>query len=471
MGHISNMKRSVALLTCLALSVLAGPFLSVTAASATGPYQLAPFPANKVDLVGYGDGPGLGMGQWGALGYAVERHKTYRWILRHYYGGTTLSEAGNLASDDPTVSVDVNENDGHPLVVTSDSPFSFGGISFPAGTAARAKLASGLWSVSRSSSCTSKKWVRVASGLINPVAVPSSATSDATADQVLQICEHGGIVLSVRGTVQAYAAPNGAVTLNELPLEQYVADVVPAEESWSWGVVGGKAGAPQSEPWGFQALEAQAVATRSYVAAELAAGGWEPYATTCDTYCQSYSGIADEAAVVDDAVADTAGEILVERPATGTTTTTSTTTTTTTQPSPTPAHGHVPAQPGTPVLAEYSASTGGYTGGGPFPKVVDRGDSVCFKSPYYTCNPCHKWKAVITVHAIEKAFKSVGPLAAIEVTGRNGVGALGGRVESLEIVGTAGVTLAIPSYELGPLIAAGNPDHCSSDWFAVTNGP
>ena len=124
-----------------------------------------------------------------------------------------------------------------------------------------------------------------------------------------------------------------------------------------------------------------------------------------------------------------------------------------------------------PVLAEYSASSGGYTGGGPFPGVVDLGDSICIKSHYYTCNPCHKWTAQVPVLSVEKAFKSIGRSAALDVTQRNGVGALGGRVATVELVGTTGTTLSVPSYELEPLIAANNPYHCASLWFGVSNGP
>ena len=103
--------------------------------------------------------------------------------------------------------------------------------------------------------------------------------------------------------------------------------------------------------------------------------------------------------------------------------------------------------------------------------MVDRGDAVCIKSDFYTCNPCHKWQAVVPVRAIEKQFSSVGKLAAVTVTERNGLGALGGRVESVEIVGTSGADVSVPGFELGSLLAGNNPDHCSSDWFGVTNGP
>jgi len=479
MDNIRNTKRFAALLACLSLGALAGPAAFASRASATGTYGLAPFPAKTVDFVGYGDGPGLGMGQWGAFGYAVLDHKSYRWILAHYYGGTTLTSSESLVSADPMISVDINENDGHPVVVTSASPFSFGGHSFSGGQAVRAVLSAGLWSLSEAASCSSRKWAPVASQLTNPLAVPSSQESSATSNQVLTVCEHGGADLAVRGTVQAYDAPNGAVTLNVLPLEEYVRGVVSAEVSWSWGIFGGTGGAPQSEPWGFQALEAQAVATRSYVAAELAAGGWQPYATTCDAYCQSYPGMADETPVMDTAVADTVGEIL-EQPAQagepGVPVTPGASSGLAGPAQAVRSGGTAqPGQPGqddgVPVFAEYSASTGGRTVGGPFPGVVDRGDSVCIKSSYYTCNPCHRWRASVPVRSVEKAFKSVGKLADVHVTQRNGIGALGGRVESVEIVGISGARLSVPAYELGPLIAGNNRFHCASDWYAVTNGP
>ena len=306
-------------------------------------------------------------------------------------------------------------------------------------------LSSGRWTLSEAVGCVSTKWVRVASGLVNPVAEPSSLLETASASQVLTICEAEGAQLAVRGTVEAYDSIHGAVTLNILPVEQYVRSVVSAEVSWSWGLVGGSQESPQGRPWGFQALEAQAVVSRSYVAAELASGGWSPYATACDSYCQGYIGMANETPISNAAVADTAGEILEE-----------------------PGEA---SQPGDPVFAQYSASSGGYSHGGQFPAVIDRGDVVCLKSSYYTCNPCHKWVASVPVSAIENAFPSTGRLAALAVTKRNGLGALGGRAETVEILGTTGVELTVPAYELGWLLAKNNPNYCASDWFGVTNGP
>ena len=464
MAHIRNIRRCAAALACVSLGILAGPLMVVPGAAATDHFSIAPFPASNLHLVGLGDGSGAGMSQWGAFGYAALDHESFQWILAHYYPGTTLSYSDSLVSTDPMVSVDLNENDGDPVVVTSQSAFSFGGVLFPGGQAVRAVASQGTWTLSDAAGCSSKQWLPVASDVVNPIAVPSSVQPSATLSQVLTICERDGVELPVRGTVEAYDAPGGPVTLSILSLEEYVLSVISAEVSWSWGLFGGTTDAPQDHEWGFQALEAQAVATRSYVAAEIVSGGWAPYATACDSYCQSYPGMVDENPMSNAAESDTAGEIL-EQPAA------------TSVPGASggiPGTFAVPATPGTawsPVSAEYSASSGGYTASGEFPGVVDRGDAVCIKSRFYSCNPCHKWWASIPVSAIEKAFPSVGELAEVEVKQRNGVGSFGGRVVTVEIVGTTGTEVPASSFALGALIGANNQAHCASNWYAVTNGP
>ena len=84
---------------------------------------------------------------------------------------------------------------------------------------------------------------------------------------------------TVHGTLTAlYNSLGQARTVNTLPLEQYVADTVPGESPSSWASLGGAG--PQGMDWGFQELEAQAVAVRSYVLANL--GGYGGYADTCD---------------------------------------------------------------------------------------------------------------------------------------------------------------------------------------------
>ncbi len=86
---------------------------------------------------------------------------------------------------------------------------------------------------------------------------------------------------------------------------------------------------------------------------------------------------------------------------------------------------------GSVAVTEYSASTGGYSAGGAFPAVPDLGDSV-------SANPVHSWTMRIPLSRIEAAFPKVGAVQQVQVTQRNGLGQLGGRVEELEVVGSQG---------------------------------
>src|SRR3954453_21273120 len=82
----------------------------------------AAYPSPNVVLAGHGFGHGRGMGQYGALGYAL-RGAPYTDILQHYYSNTT---AGTIANDPITVQLTkfdgvdgiVQQEKGH-LVITN----------------------------------------------------------------------------------------------------------------------------------------------------------------------------------------------------------------------------------------------------------------------------------------------------------------------------------------------------------------
>ena len=114
--------------------------------------------------------------------------------------------------------------------------------------------------------------------------------------------------------------------------------VVPNESPAGWGGLGGAG--PQGQAWGFQELEAQAVAVRSYVMASP--GSYGGYADTCDLTCQTYRGTLNESPITDAAAIATAGQVM-EFPG------------------------------GVIAATQYSASTGGYTNPGAFPGVPDAG--------------------------------------------------------------------------------------------------
>ena len=381
----------------------------------------------SITITGHGWGHGHGMGQWGAFGYAIAG-TGYLQIVDHYYGGTSDVTLPST-TDAQTVRVALTENDGNDVIVTSGSPFSVAGNSFAAGSAVLLAPAGGTgWTVQRGGSCGGP-WQPPLGTMTNPTVVPSSSPAlgdPATATKALQLCQAGGN-LTVRGDLEAtFNSLGQARTVNILPLEQYVAGVVPNESPAYWGTLGGAG--PQGQAWGFQELEAQAIAARSYVLASP--GSYGGYADTCDLACQTYRGTANETAVSDAAVMDTAGQVM-EFPG------------------------------GTIAATQYSASTGGYTNPGAFPAVPDTGDAVCIPE---ACNPNHTWTVSVPVSAFSAAWPSIGTFSSAVVTARNGFGDWGGRVESMVVSGSAG-SVTVTGDEAAAALGL------RSNWFTLVSAP
>ncbi len=424
-----------------------GPTTTTTTAVAlvtttTKPPASGEFPSGYLRVEGHGWGPGVGMGQWGAFGYAVQQ-QPYAWILSHFYGGSTLSTLSPAAEGSVTVAI--LENAGYPVTVTSKSAFTFGGIKFAAGTAGQASMdkVTGDFTISEASGCTAPPsgWKVLQTGITSGevTALPASTSPSAPSSELLTLCRGDGVDETLRGSVIAYRYDNTNTnnkplirTINELPAESYVADVTTAESSAGWGEVGGPG--PQGQQWGFQALEAQAVAARTYLLAYERAGGWYGYADICDSdYCQSYPGIASESPIGLLATEDTAYQYL--------------------------------SMGGAPAPTEYSASTGGYTIPSAFPAVTDTGDSVCLQNTsYWTCNPEHNWSVTLPVATVEAAFPSLGAIQSIRVTSRNGLGSWGGRALKVQLVG-ASATEVVTGDTFQQRLAL------DSNWFIVKAAP
>jgi SpoIID/LytB domain protein len=391
--------------TLLAIGAGAGPAL---AAKAAGP--------RSVQISGYGFGHGRGMGQWGAFGYASQDGWGYKQVLSHFYGGTTL---GTLAAPEPDMTVHLVELDGHNAIASA-----LGGGALVATWAGGPPLSGPAFEVVRSGGTQdvlsgpgcAGPWRQVATTTVPVTIVSGSAgTSPPPASagaSELQACIPG---IGARTYQGALIAQPGGETDNVLPLEEYVDGVVPAESPVIWATQRGDA-----------ELKAQAVAARSYALAFVASGG-----EICDTTaCQMYAGLPDQyGATADAEVAATAGQVLYCEAGTSC------------------------GPAGSIALAEYSASTGGYTSGGAFPAVPDLGDAAA-------ANPVHAWTVDIPVTTLEAAFPAIGTFLGADVTKRNGLGQIGGRVEDLDVVGSAGsVTLT------GDQFAADIGLH--SDWFEV----
>jgi SpoIID/LytB domain protein len=427
----------------------------------TQPVATKPAVRNVV-ITGHGYGHGRGLGQWGAFGYAVDKGWDYRKILAHFYGNTGVGKLNPtsaigvrlLSNDGKTVSIfqpngrvyltingetvgpDAaaiaaapaqstpsstpagNAKPGpvavgvpaatipssgtapaDPSVSTTPQPTTIPAIlppsAFAPGTpvAVRVQLAgTGRFVVSEATSCAGPWVVR---GTVSSPSVIVSVGPAPVADKndpasMLQLCTGNGR-RAYRGDLAAVDGKPGQQLVNQVNMEDYLRGVVPAEVPAGWG----------TKPNGMEALKAQAVAARSYAAAEKRPG----VANTCDTTaCQVYIGrgefrsggfVSFEDPRTDESIAQTAGEIRAD-------------------------------QSGAPVRTEFSSSTGGQSAPGAFPPVVDEGDKT---SP----NPHSTWTVSLTAARLE-AGRKLGAFRDIEITLRDGVGPYGGRVQNLNLV-------------------------------------
>ncbi|MGH9092826.1 MAG: SpoIID/LytB domain-containing protein, partial [Acidimicrobiales bacterium] len=322
--------------------------------------------------------------------------------------------------DTTTVRIAMTENNGDNVVVYSPGGVSAPGVATsPAVLFVQQSASAGTWKVYAGPTCAGgaagATWHPVTTGQVKPTASP------VTTSVPLQLCVAGGNT-TVDGTLTAlYNSTGAARTVNTLPLETYVADTVPGESPSSWATLGGAG--PQGRDWGFQELEAQAVAVRSYVLADL--GGYGGYADTCDLTCQTYRGTAYVSPASVAAANDTAGQVMF-------------------------------MPDGSIATTEYSASTGGYTSSAteesPFTPVPDTGDGV-------SGNTHHNWSATVANH-----WPQVGTMTGIAVTQRNGLGTWGGRAVSVVVQGTSGTA----SMTAAQFVAATTGTGVQSNWFTVS---
>ena len=331
-----------------------------------------------ITVVGHGWGHGQGMGQYGAYGYA-QQGQSYQWILAHYYGGTVLTSTAV-----PSVEVSLSELYGVASLEVAASP---GATLIVDGTAVGSP-----YSLQRG----------------------QTATSSGGTDVVVSGPYGGGSRL-FGGSISLPAGQ--ADVIDTVGLEAYVDGVVPREEPAGWPAA---------------ALEAQAVAARSYALAYTGGGAFP----ICDTgACQVYGGDPAQYPAPNDstqsnaAVAATASQVLVCGSDTDC------------------------GAPSQAALTEYGSSSGGYTAGGAFPAVPDAGDAT-------PANPNHDWSTTVATSLVQSAFPSVGTLESISITARNGLGDMGGRVTSMVLSGTAGaVTVSGATFAAAVGLL--------SDWFSV----
>ena len=243
--------------------------IAVAAAVVAGAAMSASAHASSVVvLTGRGWGHGVGMSQWGAYGYA--RHGwSWQRILAHYYPGTTLGWAANarirvlLAAGQPRVSF------------ACPGPIEVSDV-----TGRTRSLPAGAYSVG-------PRLILPLGRHHRGLALPSPVALGCPSAPILWNGSgyHGTLV--VRSDGHSLAVVNG------VDLEDYLLGVV---------------GSEMPSRWSLDALEAQAVAARSYALATLRPSTF--YDLFADTRSQMYEGTAGESANVALAVQRTSGRVL-----------------------------------------------------------------------------------------------------------------------------------------------------------------
>lgn len=351
-----------------------------------------PPPTGSYDLHGRGNGHGRGMGQWGALGYAVDHGWSATEILDHFYGGTGM----RTNASDPVQRVYLQGSAGGHLTVTQAAGrlrVTGHGTDYASVSVRRLSATAFRIYASRSVTCDAGAMTLIQDGVtLTDVRIASSVAQGDDASRMLRDCRTGR---RYRGALHQVRRPGDAatnnVTVNEVGTEALLRGIVPREVSPSWADKGGGRGAA--------AVRAQAVAARSYVLAGDTR--WGTWATTCDsTQCQAYEGFGVEDPRTDLAILATARTVR--------------------------------AIPGGPIArTEFSSSSGGWTAGGVFPAVRDDGDD-------YVENPHHTWTETRSKDQIERAFPGRGAFLGFADFVRDGNGPQGGRIVSARLRFTGG---------------------------------
>jgi stage II sporulation protein D len=232
--------------------------------------------ASSLVIKGRGYGHGIGLSQYGALGFA--QHGTgYKEIVDHYYRDTVIGSYGA----NPVVRVLLQ---GGRRVVVSGA-VSAGGKKLDA----------------------SRTYVAVASGG-SVVLRTSSGRKVGTFGAPLRIAPAGGGAFRLhgpaangvrdgryRGALEVRPSGTGVQAINAVRLETYLRGVVAAESPASWPL---------------EALKAQAVVARSYAVTSNVGSTTDGIDQYADTRSQMYRGLASEFASTDQAIRETAGEVV-----------------------------------------------------------------------------------------------------------------------------------------------------------------
>jgi stage II sporulation protein D len=269
-----NARRVMTLLCAAVLAALA----VATAAGATA--------ATQFSLAGRGWGHGIGMSQYGAYGYAKNTTLTYKQILQRYYTGIDFTTVPNR-----TVRVRLTHD------ISSVSVSSAAAFTVTDGTTSATIPANAVAKVTWVGGKSHVAW-GTTSGTSADLGATITFSPTTTYLRLVNKTELGYANVQFRGKFTVIHASTGFTVVNAVPLEYYLAGVVPRESPSSWPLT---------------ALKVQAVAARSYAMATLKTGGlFDLYTTTAS---QVYNGVGPvgggpgETAATNKAVNETHGEV------------------------------------------------------------------------------------------------------------------------------------------------------------------
>jgi peptidoglycan hydrolase-like amidase len=368
----------------------------------------------NLELIGRGEGNGVGLSVDGAFGYATQYLWSANQILTHYYGGSV--RAVGLAP----MTVDLVWQGVDTLQVSSPgAAFRIDNVTVPAGAAAKLSYsaATGYAVQVAAGGCAGSygaaRHVR-SNTFVSTVANPTAV------EQMLHLCgdfAYRGTLAMVPGRPTRFDKPFRVV--NQLSMNDYLRSVLLNAAARNGQIEAG--GSEQYLRAMAIALRSLAATTRKYPWAKVDNANLSlPY-----TAAGNWAGWSLENPKTDEAVQATGSQVVVNARGTAV------------------------------VHTLYSASSGGWTAGGGFPVVEDAGDAG---------SPSHSWRAAYAVAQLPKQLGiDIGTLRAVGFT-RTGVGDLGGRVRTITLRGDRGSATLTGAYFSGQI-------GLKSDWFAINTAP
>jgi stage II sporulation protein D len=388
------------------LALVAAAVLVLGVAGAAGRTPAAATPTSYL-LTGGGWGHGVGLSQWGAYGQAKEG-RTHEEILRHYYTGVEL---GPLPAGVPkTVRVLVGD--------------ALASVSISSSVAFRVRDGAGRTVE------LAAQGVTFGPKLELPVA--GDGSPEPLAGPLLFLPAKGATLTfagrQYRNNLRVAVVQKKLQVVNIVSLETYLLGVVPGEMPATWPAA---------------ALEAQAVAARTYAVATLVKG--RSYDLFSDWRSQLYHGASSEAPGSTRAVQETRGQILLYA--------------------------------GAPITAFYFSSSGGRTANAVDVYGNDVPYLVAVDDPWDAGSPHHRWEPrAFTGATLGKAL-GLGAVVrdVVQVPGAQGKPAhlvvtttAGARLEISVVDARTRLGLKSSSFQLGVLRLARPPGPRTSVQVVVT---